>query len=152
LPSPSPGAAAPLRPQAEPPPGTGAAAVVRPEEVDEPPRLKSSVNPVYPTAALRDRVRGLVLLRVLVSDTGEPLEIRVLEPARDDLTEAAVEAIRVWRFEPARTSGAAVRTWVTIRVPFEAIAFAPGPAEWAGLTPAVTASPTPTRRPTPLPP
>jgi TonB family protein len=112
--------------------------------------LKSSVSPLYPAAALRDRVRGLVLLRVLISEAGEPAEIRVLESAREDLTEAAVEAIRTWRFEPARKGGAAVRTWVTIRVPFEAIAFAPGPAEWAGLTPAVTASPTPTQRPTPF--
>jgi TonB family protein len=138
------------RPRAEPAPGTGAGAIARPEEVDEPPRLKRSVSPVYPPAALRERVRGLVLLRVLVSETGEPVEIRVLEPARDDLTKAAVEAIRAWRFEPARKDGAAVRTWVTIRVPFEAIAFAPGPATWAGLIPAATASRTPTQSPTPF--
>jgi len=82
------------------------------------------VPPVYPRDALRARLRGLVVLRVLVSETGVPLQIQVVQPARGGLTEAAVEAVRQWRFEPALYGRTAVRTWAPVRIPFEAVAFA----------------------------
>jgi len=82
--------------------------------------------PIYPDEALRKRIRGLVVLRVLVSETGEPLEIHV-EQGRADLAKAAVEAVRQWRFEPGRWKGVAVRTFATVRIPFEAIPFARTP-------------------------
>ena len=82
--------------------------------------------PVYPEQALRKRVRGLVVLRVLVSEKGEPVEVRV-EKGRAGLTEAAVEAVRHWRFEPATKAGTPVRTYTTIQIPFEAIPFARTP-------------------------
>jgi protein TonB len=82
--------------------------------------------PIYPDEALRKRIRGLVVLRVLVSENGEPLEIHV-EQGRADLAKAAVEAVRQWRFEPGKWKGVAVRTFATVRIPFEAIPFARTP-------------------------
>jgi periplasmic protein TonB len=82
--------------------------------------------PVYPEEALRKRIRGMVVLRVLVSENGEPLEVHV-EHGRADLAEAAVEAVRQWRFEPGRWKGVPVRTFATVRIPFEAIPFARTP-------------------------
>jgi TonB family protein len=92
------------------------------------------VPPVYPPDALRARLRGLVVLRVLVSESGQPLEIQVVQSAPDGMTEAAVEAVRQWRFEPAVSRGVAVRTWAPVRIPFEAIPF-------ASLTPTPTPTP-----------
>jgi protein TonB len=83
--------------------------------------------PVYPEEALRDRVRGLVILRVLVSEVGDPVEIRVQKAARKDLTDAAVAAARQWKFEPGRKAGVAVRGWATIHFPFEGFQFARTP-------------------------
>ncbi len=65
----------------------------------------------------------MVVLRVLVSDTGAPLDIVVLERARGRLTEAAVEAVRDWWFEPAVRNGWPVRSWTIVSIPFEAIPF-----------------------------
>jgi TonB family protein len=63
---------------------------------------------------------------VLVSEKGEPLEIRV-EQGKSPLKEAAVEAVKQWRFEPGRWKGVAVRTFASVRIPFEAIPFARTP-------------------------
>jgi protein TonB len=82
--------------------------------------------PIYPEEALRKRVRGLVVLRVLVSEKGEPLEIRV-ESGKAPLKKAAVEAVRQWRFQPGRWKGVPVRTFAIVRIPFEAIPFARTP-------------------------
>lgn len=83
--------------------------------------------PVYPEKALRERVRGLVILRVLVSETGEPLEVEVVSGARQDLTDAAIAAAKQWKFEPARKDGRAVRSHATVRFQFEGIQFARTP-------------------------
>ena len=92
-----------------------------------PPRPIEMIMPVYPEKALRQRVRGLVVLKVLVSELGVPEKVTVQKGARADLTQAAVEAARQWRFEPGRKGGRAVRTTTTIRFPFEAVQFARTP-------------------------
>ena len=83
--------------------------------------------PVYPEAALRQRIRGLVTLRVLVAEDGFPVRITVEKAAREDLTRAAIEAANQWRFEPALEGGRPVRTFTTLRFPFEGIPFARTP-------------------------
>jgi protein TonB len=91
--------------------------------------------PVYPQGALRDRARGLVVLQVLVSETGVPLEVKVEKAARADITAAAVTAARQWRFEPARKDGRAVRSYATVRFPFEGVQFARTPFPRTDVTP-----------------
>ena len=98
--------------------------------------------PVYPERALRNRVRGLVILRVTVSETGVPTDVSVQKPGREGLTEAAVEAARPWRFEPGRKGGRAVRTYATVQFPFEGIPFARTPLDLRA-TPAHAETPTP---------
>ncbi len=93
------------------------------------------VMPVYPERALKERARGLVVLRVLVSESGEPLDIKVEKEARADLTAAAVAAARQWRFEPARKGGRAVRAFTTVRFPFEGVQFARTPFPRGDVTP-----------------
>jgi TonB family protein len=113
-----------------------------------------TVQPVYPADALRRRLRGLVVLRVLVSENGVPLEVRAVQGALGGLTEAAERAVGQWTFEPALLGGQPVRTWATIRIPFEAIPFAtPTPPESAeGEPPAPIEDRTPTvAPPTPSP-
>ena len=114
--------------------------VVPREQVDRPPVAIQTVSPIYPPAALRARLRGIVTLDVLVSETGTPLEVRVIEGARGGLTEAAVEAVRQWRFRPGTKGGAPVRTWIALQVPFEAIAY-PTPTRSPVRAPTPTAAP-----------
>lgn len=98
----------------------GPAVPPAPEEVppDEPARYRLTVRPHYPPEALRNRIGGTVLLRVLVSEKGEPLEITVLRQVHPHLSAAAVGAVRRWEFEPARRNGIPVAAWTTVPIPF----------------------------------
>lgn len=89
------------------------------EEADTPPRIAKIVKPAYPPFALRARIGGIVVLRVLVSERGLPLQVEVMRGASGGLTEAAVDAVRKWSFDPARKGGLAMRTWMVVPIPFE---------------------------------
>lgn len=97
----------------EPPP----AVVAKPEE--EAPKILRIVKPVYPAIALKARIGGIVVLRVLVSETGSPIAVEVLKGVGGGLSEAAIAAVRHWSFEPARRRGVAVAAWTTIPIPFQ---------------------------------
>ncbi|MEO8189189.1 MAG: energy transducer TonB [Acidobacteriota bacterium] len=107
-------------PAAPPPPGSAVDPAERPPErtdVDVPPRVSRSFPAVYPRAAREVGLSGTAVIRVLVSDKGRPLR---LEPVRGPrpLTEAAIESIRRWEFEPARRDGRDVEAWTVVTVPF----------------------------------
>ena len=114
-PAPVPEKEVPALPTVAPAPVAVAAAVLP----EVPPKMSRVVKPVYPQLALRARIGGIVLLRVLVSETGKPLEIQVLKGVAGGLTDSAVNAVRGWRFEPATRGGTPVRAWTTIPIPFE---------------------------------
>jgi protein TonB len=63
-------------------------------------------KPIYPAAARRQGLQGLVVLRVIVSAQGTARDVAVLtssgHPILDD---AAAAAVRGWRFEPATRGG-----------------------------------------------
>jgi protein TonB len=75
-----------------------------------PPRPVSAVTgnrkPTYPLDARRRGLQGLVVLRVFVSVQGTAQDVSVLtssgHPILDD---AAIAAVRTWRFEPATQGG-----------------------------------------------
>lgn len=95
-------------------------------------------------------MRGLVVLKVLVAEDGTPVRITVEKAAREDLTRAAVEAAHQWRFEPALKNNRPVRTFATVRFPFEGIEFARTPFGGGGAGSAgVPETPTPTPTLTP---
>jgi protein TonB len=89
------------------------------EEIDAPPRIATVVKPTYPPLALKARIGGIVVLRVLVSEKGLPLEIQVARKAPAGLDDAAVAAVKRWTFTPALKDGVPVRTWLMVPIPFE---------------------------------
>lgn len=91
------------------------------EDLDRQPQLKVTTRPVYPAGAQRAGIGGIVLLRVLVSERGEPLRVEIARGVRPDLDEAALAAVRGWRFEPGMRGGRAVASWMTVAVPFEGV-------------------------------
>ena len=102
------------KPVAETAPSSDAAA-----EGESAARLKTVVHPIYPRAALQARVGGVVILRVLVSEEGTPLQVEVVQGIRPDLNAAAVTAIKRCIFEPARVAGRPGRASTTVGVPFQ---------------------------------
>ncbi|MGE5493507.1 MAG: energy transducer TonB [Actinomycetota bacterium] len=89
----------------------------------EPPRFAAAYlanpPPPYPVSARRRGIEGEVRLEARISPAGQAQEVRVIASAGDlSLDEAAQEAVRHWRFEPARRGSQAVEAWVSIPVVF----------------------------------
>jgi protein TonB len=97
-------------------------AVVRPSDAiasTAMPRGGYQVRPSYPTSARRLGIQGMTTLRVYVAADGRVSEVVVHESAgHPDLDSAAAEAVKRWRFEPARRGAEAVGVWVLLPVEF----------------------------------
>jgi protein TonB len=77
------------------------------------------VRPSYPSSARRLGVQGTTLLRVHVLEDGRVGAVDVEQSAgHPDLDRAATDAVRRWRFEPARRGEHAVAMWVRLPVEF----------------------------------
>ena len=76
-------------------------------------------TPRYPESARRQGVEGVTTLRFIVLANGHVGQIAVSRSAGHvDLDRAAIDAVRTWRFEPARRGKEAVAVWVTLPVRF----------------------------------
>lgn len=106
-----------------------------------PPEALIRVDALYPPEALHQRREGTVTLLVTVETDGSVSDARVAASAGEDLDQAALTAIRQWRFRPALAGERPVR--VRIRVPFVFTLPAPPALEPAPLAdePAPTAAP-----------
>lgn len=83
------------------------------------PVVQHKVNPVYPEEARRDKVTGTVVCDALIDAAGTVQDLDVLIADDQRLAVAATEAIRQWRFEPARTgSGKAITVRYVLTVKF----------------------------------
>jgi len=82
-------------------------------------RYGDTPRPRYPEVARRDGKEGLVLLRVLVNQEGRSASVEVNRSSGvEALDQAAVEAIKRWRFSPARYGDRPVESWVRIPIEF----------------------------------
>jgi protein TonB len=75
--------------------------------------------PRYPMSARRNGEQGTVTLRVLVTREGLPANVSVQTTSGSTgLDQAAIEAVRGWRFAPARQGAQAVEAWVLVPIVF----------------------------------
>ena len=85
-------------------------------EIREPTKIKH-VNPVYPQVAKEARVQGAVILECTISPEGAIVATRVLRgiPLLD---QAAIDAVKQWRYTPTFVNGKAVAVLMTVTVTF----------------------------------
>ena len=77
------------------------------------------VRPSYPATPRRLGIQGTTLLRVHVLADGRIGEVLVEKSGgHPDLDQAATEAVRAWRFDPARRGTEPVAMWVLLPVEF----------------------------------
>jgi TonB family protein len=68
-------------------------------------RLITQPKPVYP-AELKDLgVEGTVLLSAIIGKDGTIQNVKVVQTPDERLSKAAIEAVKQWRYEPARLNG-----------------------------------------------
>jgi TonB family protein len=90
----------------------------RPGSGVDPPRLLREVRARYSDEARRANITGEVLLEIVVRRDGSVGDVRVLQRLGWGLDERAVQAVRQWRFAPARLKGTAVDVMVEVAVEF----------------------------------
>jgi len=76
------------------------------------------VDPIYPAMAQQARVQGVLILEAIIDERGFVKSVSVLRSI-PLLDHAAVEAVRQWRFTPARLNGEAVPVVMTVTVNFK---------------------------------
>jgi protein TonB len=90
---------------------------VRPGGKIREPRRIVDVPPIYPPIAIAARKEGVVILEALLDENGHVNGVKVLrsEPLLDD---AAVQAVRRWRYTPTLLNGVPVPVLMTVTVRF----------------------------------
>lgn len=77
-------------------------------------------TPEYPRLSRRMKESGTVLLRVRVSPEGRSAQVELNKSSGyERLDQAAVEAVRKWRFVPAKQGEQAVSAWVLVPINFQ---------------------------------
>lgn len=89
-----------------------------PEEPLEPALLMSKVDPEYPEAARRAGVEGTVILDATINETGQVTQVAVERGLPLGVSEAAVAAVRHWKYNPARGRAGPVPSHKAIRIVF----------------------------------
>ncbi len=72
------------------------------------PSRKRYVAPEYPAAAAAQGIRGIVILEVLIGESGAVLNARVTRSI-PGLDEAALAAVKQWEYEPTKVDGKPVK-------------------------------------------
>ena len=99
------------------PPPLPAVRPVRLHHGIQPPRKTVDVAPIYPALARMTHVDGVVILEAVIDARGTVEAVRVLRSIQL-LDQAAVDAVRQWRFTPALLNGEAVPVVMTVTVKF----------------------------------
>jgi len=85
----------------------------------DPPQLLREVHPVYTDDARRRAIEGDVVLEIVVRRDGTVGSLRVIRSLGAGLDQKAVDAVRQWRFGPARRQGVPVEVVVEVSVEFK---------------------------------
>ncbi len=81
------------------------------------PRKVTHVAPVYPALAVAAHVQGTVLLDCVIDEDGRVSSVTVLK-SQPLLEAAAVDAVRMWRYQPTLLNGTRVSVLLTVTVEF----------------------------------
>jgi protein TonB len=76
------------------------------------------VDPEYPEPARRTGVEGTVILDATISETGQVTHVAVQRGLPLGVSEAAVSAVRQWKYEPAKGRNGPVASHKAIRIVF----------------------------------
>ncbi len=91
------------------------------ETVDIPPVATKKINPKYPAYAFQRGIEATVVFRALISEFGNVLDIAFVDTSKSasPFNKACEEAVREWRFSPAKKNGVNVKVWKTFSISFK---------------------------------
>ena len=91
----------------------------RPGSGIEPPKLLHEVRPDYTEDARLRRLEGEVIMEIVIRRDGSVGDLRIVRGLGGGLNERAVQAVRQWRFSPARRLASPVDVIVEVSVEFK---------------------------------
>lgn len=110
------GVTAPVQILAPPPPKPSGP--VRIADLPVAPRKTVDVRPVYPEIARAARVEGTVVMEAVLDQSGRVTQLRVIRSI-PLLDQAAMDAVRQWRYTPSMYAGHPVSVLMTITINFQ---------------------------------
>jgi TonB family protein len=101
--------------------------------------LLQKTDPVYPPVAMAARIQGTVVLQATISKAGSVDDLHVVT-GQALLQDAALSAVRTWRYRPYLVNGEPVKVQTTINVVFSLGTPSAAPAAPAPISPAPAAT------------
>lgn len=90
------------------------------DDLDHAPRAVAQPSPLYPEPMRRDGVNGSVTVAFVVDIEGRVVSARVARSTHRGFEDAAVRAVRRWRFEPGTQNGRKVSFRMAVPIEFNA--------------------------------
>jgi protein TonB len=77
-------------------------------------------NLKYPASAVKDKIQGRVILRFVVTKTGEVDKVEVIRSLQPDCDKEAIRVVKMLpKFTPGNQSGKPVSIWYTMPITFK---------------------------------
>jgi len=106
-----------LGPPPPPQPRPAPEVPVRPGgDIKEPRKIKH-VAPIYPSIAITAKMQGIVIIEATIAKDGSVKDARVLK-SMPLLDQAAIDAVRQWKFTPTLLNNVPVEVLMTVTVNF----------------------------------
>ena len=101
-------------------PATGVPNVIYQPGADvKPATVLARVQPVYPRAGIAARLPGWVVVKCVISKSGEIRDMEIVKSSMSMFEQPALDALRQWKFAPGYFHGQAVDTFFELRITFE---------------------------------
>ncbi len=84
-----------------------------------PPEKLFAPQPQYTEIARKARISGVVIVQAIIDKQGNVINIKVLKGLPMGLEEAAVDAMKQWKFKPATLNGRPVTVYYNLTVNFK---------------------------------
>lgn len=88
-------------------------------DLDQAPRVVNQVKPNYPPELRKQEITGRVLVAFTVLADGRVTNVRVEQSTNPAFDQAALSAVRQWRFEPGQKGGKAVSFRMRVPISFK---------------------------------
>jgi len=82
------------------------------------PRVLDNPSPDYSEEARKAKYQGTVVLWLIVDANGKPRDVKVARSLGMGLDQKAIEAVRLWKFQPALKDGSPVAVQINVEVNF----------------------------------
>jgi RNA polymerase sigma factor (sigma-70 family) len=87
-------------------------------QLDQTPKPVAQGRPQYPVEMRRNGITGNVTVRMTIDAKGDVAEATPIHSSRVEFDDAAVQAVKQWKFEPGQKNGQPVTTQTDIKIVF----------------------------------